>query len=115
MHIVYFIQNDVTLENYFGVTIDLKKRIKTHNSGGKKFTTRKNGIWVLIYAEAYRSKQDAYERERKLKVHGSGKLELIKRLKQSLLDTKSGEGRSESISGNCLPKTQLPANSQEDV
>ena len=24
-------------------------------------------------------------------------------------------GRSESISGDCLPKTQLPANSQEDV
>ena len=23
--------------------------------------------------------------------------------------------RSESISGDCLPKTQLPANSQEDV
>lgn len=25
------------------------------------------------------------------------------------------EGRSESISGNCLPKTQVRANSQEDV
>jgi len=25
------------------------------------------------------------------------------------------EGRSESIPSNCLPKTQLPANSQEDV
>jgi len=24
-------------------------------------------------------------------------------------------GRSESIPANCLPKTQLPANSQEDV
>ncbi len=115
MYIVYFIQNDFTLEKYFGVTTNLKKRIKTHNAGGKKATTRKNGTWVLIYAEAYRSKQDAYERERKLKVHGSGKIELIKRLQQSLLDTKSGEGRSESISGNCLPKTQLPANSQEDV
>ena len=94
MFIMYLIQNDVTLEKYFGVTDDLKERIKTHNSGGKKFTTRKNGTWVLIYAEAYRSKQDAYDRERKLKVHGSGKIELCKRLGQSLLDTKSGEGRS---------------------
>src|SRR3989344_3448213 len=28
---------------------------------------------------------------------------------------RTGEGRSESFSGDCLSKTQLPANSQEDV
>lgn len=94
MYILYLIQNNVTLEKYIGVTKDLKQRIKTHNSSGKKFTTKKNGKWVLIYAEAYRSKQDAYVREKRLKSHGSGKIELIKRLKDSLLDTKSGEGRS---------------------
>ena len=32
-----------------------------------------------------------------------------------MLEPKSGDGRSESFSGNCLSKTQLPANSQEDV
>ena len=111
MYILYLIQNNVTLEKYFGVTNNLKQRIKTHNSGGNKFTTRKGGKWVLIYAEAYRSKKDAYARERKLKTHGSGKIELVKRLSVSLLDTKSGEGRSESFSGDCLSKTQLPANS----
>ena len=94
MFILYLIQNDVTSEKYFGVTTDLKQRIKTHNISGKKHTTRKNGKWVLVYAEAYRSKQDAYARERRLKSHGSGKIELIKRINNSLLDTKSGEGRS---------------------
>ena len=94
MYTVYLIQNNVTFEKYFGVTNNLKQRIQEHNSGGKKFTTRKNGTWILIYAEAYQSKQDAYTREQKLKVHGSGKIELIKRLKNSLLDTRSGEGRS---------------------
>ena len=94
MYVLYLIQNDVTLEKYFGVTNDLKQRIKTHNSRGKKFTTRKNGKWILVYAEAYRSKDDAYVREKRLKSHGSGKIELIKRLNNSLLDTKSGEGRS---------------------
>ena len=94
MYVLYLTQNDVTLEKYFGVTTDLKQRIKTHNASGKKFTTRKDGKWVLVYAEAYRSKEDAYTREKKLKSHGSGKIELIKRISNSLLDTKSGEGRS---------------------
>ena len=115
MWVVYLIQNDFSLEPYIGVTENLTERLKTHNAKGKKFTTRKNGEWILIYAEAYRSKNDALAREKKLKHHGSGKIELFKRLEQSLLNTKSGEGRSESISGDCLPKTQLPANSQEDV
>ena len=94
MWVVYIIQNDVTLEKYIGITENLKKRVKTHNSGGKKFTTRKNGIWILIYAEAYRSKSDALLREKRIKHHASGKIELFKRLTNSLLDTKTGEGRS---------------------
>ena len=93
MYIVYLIQNNVTFEFYFGVTNNLKQRIKDHNSGGKKFTTKK-GKWILVYAEVFRSKKDAYIREKKLKSHGSGKNELIKRLDNSLLDAKSGEGRS---------------------
>jgi len=94
MYIVYLIQNNITLEKYFGVTSNLKQRIREHNADGKKFTTREKGKWILVYAEAYRSKEDAYIRERRLKSHGSGKIELIKRLENSLLDIKSGEGRS---------------------
>ena len=84
MFIVYLIQNDFTLEKYIGVTKNLKKRLDEHNQGGKKFTTRKNGRWILIYAEAYRSESDAILREKRLKHHASGKIELIKRLKNSL-------------------------------
>ena len=110
MWIIYVIQNNHTRETYIGYTQNLKQRLETHNKQGKKFTTRKSGMWILIYAEAYRSKQDAVLREKRLKNHGSGKVELFKRLKHSMLETKTGEGRSESISGDCLPKTQLPAN-----
>ena len=39
------------------------------------------------------------------------KLELFNRIKNSKLDAKTGEGRSESIPSDCLTKTQLPANS----
>ena len=93
MYVVYLIRNTEANENYIGITSNFKRRLIEHNSGGNKFTTKK-GKWELVYAEAYRSKGDAYLRERKLKKHGSGKVELFKRLKNSLLDTKSEEGRS---------------------
>ena len=54
MWIVYVIQNNKTFETYIGFTNNLNQRIKEyHNAKGKNFTTRKNGEWVLIYAEAY--------------------------------------------------------------
>ena len=44
MHYMYLIQNDETYEIYIGNTNDLKQRLSTHNSGGKKYTTRKSGV-----------------------------------------------------------------------
>ena len=84
MWIIYLIQHTTTKEIYIGITQDLQRRMRQHNAGGKKFTTRLSGEWILIYAEAYRCKEDALERERKLKYHGSAKHELVKRLKFSL-------------------------------
>ncbi len=115
MWTIYVIQNNFTLEKYIGITESMSKRMAAHNAGGRKFTTRKQGEWILIYAETYRSKPDALLREKRLKRHASGKVELFKRLKSSLLDTKTGEGCNKSTPGDCLSKTQLPANSQEDV
>ena len=31
---------------------DLTRRLAEHNSGRDKFTTRKHGQWILVYAEA---------------------------------------------------------------
>jgi len=87
MWIVYLIQHTKTKELYIGVTNNLKKRLERHNQKGKRFTRRKDGKWVVIYAEAYRSKEDAIERERKLKHHGSAKHELYKRIQRSFLPT----------------------------
>jgi len=83
--VVYLIQNSDSKQKYFGVTKNLEQRLADHNNGGIKYTT-KQGSWILIYAEAYRNQADAYARERRLKAHARGKLELIKRLKASLLD-----------------------------
>ncbi len=87
MYCVNIIQHESTEEIYIGLTSDLRRRLTEHNAGGKKSTTRKSGTWSIVYAEAYRSESDARLRERRLKNHCSGKQELLKRLRNSLLDT----------------------------
>ncbi len=76
---------------YIGYTSDLKKRVEEHNALMNTSTVRKSGKWEVVYYEAYRSQTDAQEREQKLKHHGSGKRELYKRIKSSLLP-KTGAG-----------------------
>ncbi len=85
MQIVYIIQNNNSKETYIGTTSNLKSRLKNHNSGGNKSTKRKNGKWILIYAEAFKSKEDAIIREDKLKHHGSAKRALYNRIENSFL------------------------------
>ena len=80
-------------EIYIGITENLKRRINEHNNGGVKFTTRKDGMWSLAYAEAYSDKNDAHKREARLKQHGRAKQELLRRIQNSL-KPKSGAGRS---------------------
>ena len=80
-----------TFENYIGCTNDLKRRIYEHNKKTCQSTSREVGDWLLIYYEAYQSKEDAYKRERRLKQHGRSKQELLKRCLHSL-SSKSGAG-----------------------
>lgn len=87
MNYVYLIQHNSTKEIYIGTTDNLKRRLIEHNSGGNKSTRRNSGKWIVVYTEIYRSELDAQARERRLKNHGSGKQELLKRLKNSLLET----------------------------
>ena len=91
---VYIVQNNLDSEIYIGRTSNITQRISDHNNGGKKFTTRKNGEWKLIYAELYRTEKDANEREAKLKQHGGSKRQLFKRIRNSLFEPKNGAGRS---------------------
>lgn len=88
MHIVYILEHLDTRQFYVGYTTDLKRRVNEHNAHGRKFTTRKIGQWILVYAEAYRNERDALERERKLKVHGSAMYSLLKRITKSRLSQK---------------------------
>lgn len=84
MWTVYLIQHSVTFEIYIGVTSDFKRRIADHNDGNTASTHRKCGKWTPIYLEIFRSKEDAYTRERRLKHHGRAKQELLRRIENSL-------------------------------
>ena len=80
MFYVYLLHHDQTKRNYIGRTDDLRRRLKEHNSNQQTATKRRIGKWRLVYYEAYSSKTDAISREKRLKAHGSGKREFLKRI-----------------------------------
>lgn len=58
---------------YFGFSEDLRRRLKEHGLTAK----------ALVYYEAYKSRQDAIERERQLKRYKSSWGQLKKRIARS--------------------------------
>ena len=76
---VYVLLNEKDSKFYTGCTKDLRKRLKEHTSG-KGGYTKYRGPYTLIYYEASRSLDDAYDRERYLK-SGMGKRYIRNRLK----------------------------------
>jgi putative endonuclease len=91
MFYTYVLQHSVNQDLYIGYTDNIRRRLEEHNRNENKSTTRRVGVWRLVYCEVYSSQTDAQEREKKLKQHGSGKRELYKRIKNSLLP-KTGAG-----------------------
>ncbi len=61
----------------------MKKRVNDHKEG-KNYTTKKMLPVELIYFEAYRSKEDAFMREKHLKHYSSALRNLKIRLKDTL-------------------------------
>ena len=76
MYYVYLLQSPGADDIYIGFTPDLRRRMREHGSEHRD--------WTLVYYEAYASEKDARLRERRLKHHGSGNVELKKRLQGSL-------------------------------
>jgi len=77
MYYVYCIQHLKKRKLYYGYTNDLQRRIKEHKKDDKN--------WQLIYYEAYRSQDDARQRENKLKNYGQSRTHLKKRIKNSII------------------------------
>jgi putative endonuclease len=78
MHYVYILRNQNDSSIYIGFTDDLRRRIKEHNS-------KDNGVWGLVYYEAYKAKKDALLREKRLKYYGKALGQLKRRIENSLL------------------------------
>jgi len=76
---VYLLKSKLTRWIYIGCTGNLKKRLKDHVDG-KVYSTKKFLPVELLYYEAYETKESAFERERKLKHHGSSLKKLLLRI-----------------------------------
>ncbi|MDP2684704.1 MAG: GIY-YIG nuclease family protein [bacterium] len=66
-HIVYIIQSKNNKSYiYKGYTTNLQERLKYHNSGNSKHTS-KNRPWLLIFYSSFQSKNKAIDFEKYLK------------------------------------------------
>ena len=71
MYHVYILESLTSKRKYIGVTSDINKRIRHHNTG-VNISTRKRGPWKLIYSEEYQDKKSAWLRERMIKSYKGG-------------------------------------------
>ena len=78
---LYILLNSITGKFYIGQTKDLQRRLIYHNSGYGK-STRGEGHWELVYQEMYKTRRDAVNREREIKLKKSR--EFIKALIHSV-------------------------------
>jgi putative endonuclease len=80
MFFVYILQSKKDKELYFGYTSDLRKRFKKHNLGLVK-STKPRIPFIIVYYEAYASKQDAVKREHNLKLQAKALAQLKTRIR----------------------------------
>ena len=77
MYYVYVLKSEIDGRLYKGMTNDLDRRIKEHNSGKHK-STKGYKPWKLVYSEEVQNRLEAREREKYFK-SGIGR-EYLKRL-----------------------------------
>lgn len=82
---VYVIKSLKTGGIYIGCTGDLNKRIVEHNDGKVEYT-RSRLPFKLIYFEGYKNKQDAFHREKNLKLRANALTGLKRRIQGSLTE-----------------------------
>lgn len=83
MYFVYVLKSQKDKSLYCGYTKDVERRIEEHNSGSVDYTKRRRP-WDLVYYEAFRSLEDAIERESKLKKFGKSYGQLKRRIERSM-------------------------------
>jgi len=66
INFVYALYSPLLNSIYIGQTQNIQHRIKQHNSGYSKYTSRTND-WILVYSEECATKSLALKREKQLK------------------------------------------------
>lgn len=77
-YIVYVLSNTVARKSYVGLTDNLDRRLKEHNSGDSYYTKR-YAPWKVIYTEELNSQFEARKREKYLK-SASGRRLVLKKI-----------------------------------
>jgi putative endonuclease len=70
---VYILSSRVSKKSYVGITNDIDRRLREHNSG-KHFYTKRHVPWVVIHLEEYASLKEARAREVFLKTTSGRRL-----------------------------------------
>ena len=70
-YFVYVLKSEISSRFYRGISKDVEKRLKEHNSGKTK-STRAYCPWKVVYVEEYTDRISAREREKFLKT-GKGR------------------------------------------
>ena len=83
MWFIYLLRSKKDKSLYIGLTQNLQRRLREHNSR-ETFSTKSKAPWELIYCEIYKSEEDAKKREESLKLHAKALAQLKKRLSHSL-------------------------------
>ena len=81
MHYTYILISKNRARTYTGVTSNIKRRLKEHNSGKGKFT-KPYSPFSILYLENYSTRKEAYQREAYFK-STPGKREISQLLKGS--------------------------------
>ena len=71
MFTVYIIKSQSSGRYYIGSTSDLIQRLRHHNSGANR-STSKRGPWNVVYTEEFEDKKSAWLRERQIKRYKGG-------------------------------------------
>ena len=85
MYFVYILQSEKDNQLYVGMTSNVERRLKQHNDGGVRSTSKRRPFKV-IYKEPYSSRVEAREREKFLKSYKGAKekLEIVERASRAL-------------------------------
>jgi len=79
MFYVYLLKSQKDKNLYIGLTNNLERRVKEHNSGLVPSTKLRNPF-DLVYCEGYKSEKDAWKRERNLKLRSRAFAQLKRRI-----------------------------------